>query len=224
VAHQFNNALTGLVGNIDLISMVVQNESAISPYIERTRPIIERMSNLTRQLLAYARGVTFLSTQAISLKDLLNEVLPSIKNALKETVALTVEPVDQAATLDVDLIQMRTAIQAIVNNADESIADDGSIRILSQVTPWDHIPDELSDELKPGDYARIQIEDSGAGMDEDTRRRLFEPFFSTKFEGRGLSMAAVSSIIKSHHGGITVFSQVGTGTIVNLFLPAILSE
>jgi signal transduction histidine kinase len=221
VAHQFNNALTGLIGNIDLISMVASQESKIRPYLERTRPIIKRMSTLTDQLLAYARGGTFIANKTMLLKDLLNEVLPGIKNETKETVSLSVDINDRSASVDVDLIQMRTAILAIVNNANEAIVDEGTIQIQGRISKWNQIPEALSDELKPGDYASICIQDSGEGMDETTLRRLFEPFFSTKFTGRGLSMAAVSGIIKKHGGGITAASEPGSGTQVTIFLPLV---
>jgi signal transduction histidine kinase len=221
VAHQFNNALTGLIGNIDLISMIVSQESKIRPYLERTRPIIKRMSTLTDQLLAYARGGTFIVNQTMLFKDLLNEILPGIKNAIKETVTLSVDITDRAVSVNVDLIQMRTAILAIVSNANEAIGDEGTIQIQSRISKWNQIPEALSHELKPGEYASICIQDSGEGMDETTLRRLFEPFFSTKFEGRGLSMAAVSGIIKSHGGGITAESNLGSGTQVTIFLPLV---
>lgn len=218
VAHQFNNALTGLAGNMDLISMTLPGDSEILPYIERIRPIVERMSNLTAQLLAYAQGGTYL-TKGISLPAMFNEFLPTIKHALKNTVHLSVELSDEAITVDVDVIQMRTAILAIINNANEAIVDEGSIRIWIQCFRWDQLPDDISSELKPGDYACIHVQDNGTGMDSNTVRRLFEPFFSTKFEGRGLSMAVVSNIIKSHNGWITVSSKRGKGTKVQIYLP-----
>ncbi len=221
VAHQFNNALHALTGNIDLISMIVQNESEILPCIERIRPIIVRMSNLTSQLIAYAQGGNFIATQAISLKTLFNEVLPAIKRAIKETVQLDLEPVDDWVTVDVDLIQIRTVVIAIVTNADEAIVGKGSIRISSQLFQWNEFPEDIKNELIPGDYVCIGFQDDGTGMDKDTLRRLFEPFYSTKFQGRGLSMAAVSGIIKRHKGWITVSSQIEKGTCVKIYLPKV---
>jgi len=221
VAHQFNNALTGLVGNIDLMSMISQNEPALLGYIERTRPIIERMSNLTSQLLAYARGGALVVTQIITLQELFKETLPAIRGAIKETVALTVESTDELTTIEVDLIQMRTAILAIINNANEAIVEKGILRIVGQAIQWHQIPDEINSELEPGEYVCISVQDSGTGMDEPTLNRLFEPFFSTKFEGRGLSMAAVSGIIKRHNGWIAVSSQTEKGTIVDIYLPIV---
>ena len=218
VAHQFNNALTGLMGNLDLISMCVDSQSKSLPYIERTRPIVERMSELTSQLLAYARGSVYL-TQTISLNGLFDEIMPTIHRAVKESVVLDVALSDASTLVDIDLIQMRTVFLAIVSNADEAIVEAGKISITSRLVKRDEIPGDIRNELKPGDYACISFRDDGIGMNSDTLRRLFEPFFSTKFEGRGLSMAAVSSIVKSHSGWIAVSSQSGQGSHIQIYLP-----
>jgi len=220
VAHQFNNALTGLIGNIDLISMSAQKKSDVSPYIDRIHPIIERMSKLTSQLLAYAQGGTYM-TQVISLEALFDEVLPGIKHILAKQIQLEVEQADGSCTVEVDLIQMRMVILAIVNNAKEAIDDNGIIRIVARRVQWGQMPDSIRSDLKPGNYACIGIEDNGSGMDNTMLRRLFDPFFSTKFTGRGLSMAAVLGIVKRHRGWITVSSVIGQGTQVEIYLPQI---
>ena len=219
VAHRFNNSLQILIGNIDLIKMVAANESEMLPHVERIYPVIEQMSQLTSKLLAYARGGTFVSPQKISLKELFSEVMPSVKGAVKETVQLHVDVHDASSAVDVDLLQLRTAILAIIANADEAIVDHGSIRIGAQLFQWSEIPDAVKIKLVKGDYACLRFEDDGSGMDEDTLRRLFEPFYTTKFEGRGLSMAAVSGIIKQHRGWIEVSSEPDQGTCVRVYLP-----
>lgn len=223
VAHQFNNALTGLIGNIDLISMTVQNDAKVLPYIERTRPIVERMSKLSSQLLEYARGGKYM-TRVITLKALFNEIEPAIQLALKKTVQLTINLTDELTAVDVDLVQMRTAILAIIKNANEAIVEKGSVQISSQYFQWCEVPEENRSDLKPGEYAFIGVRDDGKGMNSDTLRRVFEPFFSTKFEGRGLSMAATSGIIKNHNGCIHVSSQIDKGTQVHIYLPKISSD
>ncbi len=83
----------------------------------------------------------------------------------------------------------------------------------------DELPEDAACELEPGHYTCISIQDTGSGMDPDTVRRVFEPFFSTKFEGRGLSMAAVFGIIKKHNGWIGLDSQIGKGSNVRIYLP-----
>jgi signal transduction histidine kinase len=220
VAHQFNNAMTGLIGNIDLISMSDKKNVDVSPYIDRIHPIIERMSKLTRQLLAYAQGGTYM-TQVISLESFFDEVLPAVKHILEKQIQLEVALTDASCTVEVDLIQMRMVILAIVNNAKEAIVENGIIRVVVRRVQWDQMPDCISSELKPGNYACIGIEDNGSGMDDNMVRRLFEPFFSTKFTGRGLSMAAVLGIVKRHCGWIDVSSMIGKGTQVEIYLPQI---
>jgi signal transduction histidine kinase len=219
VAHQFNNALQALVGNIELISMTAQGEPKILNCVERTRHTIERMSNLTNQLTAYANGGTFIASQVISVNAFLNEILPAIKRAIKPTVELSMTLIDDSLTIDVDLIQLRTVVLTIVANANEAIADKGSIRISGRLLQWKDIPENVRRELTPGAYACIAFQDSGTGMDSDTLRRLFEPFYSTKFEGRGLSMAAASGIIQRHKGWIHVDSKFAEGTCVQIYLP-----
>ncbi len=220
VAHQFNNALTGLIGNIDLISMSANKDSDVSPYIDRIHPIIERMSKLTSQLLAYAQGGTYM-TQVLSLGALFDEVLPAIKHVLEKQIQLEVALADASCTVEIDLIQMRMVILAIVNNAKEAIVDNGIIRMVVRSVQWGQMPDCIRSELKPGSYACIGVEDNGSGMDDNMLRRLFEPFFSTKFTGRGLSMAAVLGIVKRHRGWIAVSSKIGKGTHVEIYLPQI---
>ena len=219
VAHRFNNSLQILIGNVDLMKMVAANESEMLPHIERIYPVIDQMSQLTSKLLAYARGGTFVSPQTISLKELFSEVIPSVKSSVKESVQLQVDVRDDSSKVNIDLLQIRTVILAIIANADEAIVDHGSIHISAQLLQWSQIPEAVQSKLVQGDYACLRFEDDGSGMDEDTLRRLFEPFYTTKFEGRGLSMAAVSGIIKQHKGWIEVSSELDQGTCVRVYLP-----
>jgi CheY-like chemotaxis protein len=105
---------------------------------------------------------------------------------------------------------------ALVQNAAEATEEDGRITLSAAkvASPPETLPD-----LAPGAYAHLRIEDNGRGMDEETLGRLFEPYFSTKFKGRGLGMAAVQGIILNHNGGIEVSSALGRGTTVAVYLP-----
>jgi len=220
VAHQFNNALTGLMGYLDLISISVAGDSDAAGYLERIRPITDRMSSLTNHLLAYAQGGKYMAS-IVSLKHLFVDVQPAIRRSIKSSVQLTTELADDTLTVQVDLIQMRMVILAIANNADEAIAEAGDIHICGYPVNSSELDEEIRNELRPGEYVCLNIRDTGRGMDKNTVRRIFQPFFSTKFEGRGLSMAAVFGIIKNHHGWITVDSKLDQGTAVNIYLPIV---
>ena len=221
VAHKFNNALQVLMGRIGLISMLAQDKPEILTQIERSHLSIKQMTDLTNQLTAYARGGTFVTSQALSVNALFNEILPAIKRSIKETVDVKVEVADGSVKVNVDTIQMQTVILSIITNAVEAIVNEGYIRISSQVVQWSEMPENIQVEVTPGDYVCIGFKDNGIGMDSDTLRRLFEPFYSTKFEGRGLGMAAVSGIIRQHKGFIHVASKSSEGTNVLIYLPKV---
>ncbi len=218
VAHQFNNSLTGLIGYLDLIAAKVDADSDAAAYLDRLRPITDRMTNLTNHLLAYAQEGKYVVSE-VRLKNFIADVEMTARRTIKSSVQLTVHLEDGTLKIVVDKIQMRMALSAIISNADEAIADKGTIHISSRKIPISDMDPALGPELKPSDYLCLSIQDTGRGMDEDTLRRIFQPFFSTKFEGRGLSMAAVFGIVKNHSGWITVASKLRHGTTVDIYLP-----
>jgi CheY-like chemotaxis protein len=114
---------------------------------------------------------------------------------------------------------MQMVFAAVLTNASEAIEGQGSIRIATQNIHIDDSISQIYPELSPGRYVSLEIEDSGKGMDEKTRQRLFDPFYTTKFQGRGLGMAAVFGIIRNHGGWIKVDSELGRGTQITVFLP-----
>jgi signal transduction histidine kinase len=218
VAHQFNNALTGLIGYLDLLAARMEADSDSAAYLERIRPITGRMTSLTNHLLAYAQGGKYVVSQ-LPLKDLIADVEMSARRAIKRSVQLQVQLAEGDPNIMVDKIQMRMALLAIISNADEAISDNGTIHISSRSVHSSSLDPAIGSELQPGEHICISIRDDGRGMDEDTQRRIFQPFFSTKFEGRGLSMAAVFGIIKNHYGWITVTSELQQGATVDIYLP-----
>jgi signal transduction histidine kinase len=223
IAHQFNNALTGLVGNLDLAEMSLDKSSKTADYLNRTRPIVERMTHLTRQLLSYAQGGKF-QPCLTSLNKLLEGAMSMIRRAIAPSIRIDTNLCEEVATVKVDVTQMQMVLTAIVTNAAEAMQSDGRIRVTSENFRVDGEKEYHPVRLEPGPYVRLRIEDQGQGMDENTKRRMFEPFFSTKFHGRGLSMAAVLGIVKNHNGWIDVETEIGKGTIVQINLPAVRSS
>ncbi len=218
VAHQFNNALTIITGGLSLIE-----EECLPERNVHLQPMIDaagKMARLTRQLLAYARGGRF-RNEALSLNDLVTESLPLFKPA-KRSIKIETELSLNLPPVNADRNQMQMALLSILANASEAIETEGLIRITGRRVV-------LTDEgVKPfssfasGTYACLTVEDNGQGMKEETRSRVFEPFFTTHFPGRGLGMAAVYGIVKNHDGWISVVSQLGVGTSVAIWLPALL--
>ncbi len=221
IAHQFNNALTAITGNIGLLEMDLPGDQRFSRNIADMKTSAHRMAHLTSQLLAYARGGRY-HLQTTPIRDFLEATLSLIEHTLKPSVRLETDLPPNLMQVKADRTQMQMVISAIVANANEAIEEKGRIRISAENVEMDALSREES--MKPGPYVQLTISDNGKGMDEETRSRIFEPFFTTHFIGRGLGMAAVYGIVTNHDGSIWVESQRGEGTRVHMILPAIQVE
>jgi signal transduction histidine kinase len=216
VAHKFNNALFALTGNLDLLKLDVANHPQQNKLIDRMDSIIKAMADQNHKLLAYARGGKY-RPQEISLNALVTSVLDGLQPAFEDGISLVFSPNSDSGSVCVDITQMQLSVAAIVTNAIEALEEGGRICIGTKRVSVRKQATKL--ELMPGDYLVLQISDNGPGMDTAVKQRVFEPFFSTKFEGRGLSLAAVYGIMKSHNGSVQIESDPGQGTTVRLYLP-----
>lgn len=230
IAHQFNNALSVITINLDLLEMDSERmpdsfevtpigDATLIGYTNPMRASAHRMALLTNMLLAYARGGRH-QDKTISLNDFVRSTLPLLQHTLKPFVYVETDLSHDVWSTKADLTQLQMVLSAILVNSSEAMEKEGRIRITcrNEVVTEERAKDLLG--LKPGSYVGLTIEDNGKGMDEATRSRVFEPFFTTKFQGRGLGMAAVYGIVKNHEGYIHVESELGRGTIVSIYLPA----
>lgn len=215
IAHQFNNALTAVVGNIELLQLDYAHDENLSRYLEPVLESAARMTEWTRQLLAYAEGGKY-RPQTVSLTGFINETLPLLRHSIGQDINLVADMDEVDCPVHIDLAQMQMVLSSIVANAAEAIDGRGTITISCKDCRQgaEHLPG-----MQPERYVCLSVTDNGRGMDEATRKRVFEPFFTTKFYGRGLGMAAVYGIVKNHGGYIAIDSESGKGTTVNLFLP-----
>ena len=213
----------GVMGNIELIKMDLPDDERRDQCFEAMRDSGHRMSRLTDQLLAYARGGKY-QPEDLKLDDFTIETLPILQHDLSPEVRVETHFPKHISYIKADHAQMQMVLSAIVANSNEAIDDEGIIRIGAENKDIDVAFTKQHPGLKPGPYVCLTIEDSGKGMDEETKDGIFEPFFTTKFQGRGMGMAAVYGIIKSHDGAITVESEPGKDTVVRIYLPAISAE
>ena len=183
----------------------------------------QRMAHLTSQLLAYSEEGKY-QVKIISLKDFVRNKLSLIKHTLKSSVSIETDLPRDIMNIKADLTQLQMVLSAVLNNALEAIDDEGLIRITcsNEAITEGCIKDFPG--LRPGPYACLTIKDYGNGMDNENRRRFFKPFFTTKFKGRGLGMAAAYGMVKNHDGWISVDSEPGHGTTVRIYFPAIAAE
>ncbi len=218
IAHEFNNALSAVVGCLELFKLdFLENEKVLND-IEYVQPAIDRMSNLTSQLLAYARGGKY-HPQKLSLNDIVQDTLPNIQHTLDSSIKVDLKLHSDPWPVDADLLQMQMVLAAMLTNASEALEGEGCIRISTRNVHIDDVTSKPLADLSPGRYVSFEIEDNGKGMDGKTRQRLFDPFYTTKFQGRGLGMAAVFGIIRNHDGWIKVDSEIGRGTLITVYLP-----
>ena len=220
IAHEFNNALMGILGNIELLKMDLPEDERRDKYFKAMKSASHRMSRLTDQLLAYAQGGKY-QPKDLKLDDFVIQTLPILKHDLNSAIRVETHFSKDIPHIKADYTQMQMVLSAILANSNEAIEDEGLIRITAENKDLDEAFTKHHPGLKPGPYVCLTVEDDGKGMDEETTSRIFEPFFTTKFHGRGMGMPAVYGIVKNHDGWIYVDSELGKGTTVRIYLPAI---
>jgi len=220
IAHEFNNALVGVSGNIELLQMDISHGKNIDKYVERTIDCTRRMSRLNNQLLAYARGGKY-QPKIISLNDLVQDTVTLIQHDADFAIRVKTDLQGDISNVEADLTQIQMVLSAVLKNAAEAIKGKGRIRVITKDEKIDKEIAEADPHLKTGSYTSLIIEDNGKGMDEETISRVFDPFFTTKLQGRGMGMAAAHGIIKNHGGWISIDSELGKGTVVRIYLPAV---
>ena len=219
IAHQFNNALTVVTSVISLLEEDGIDQKNVR-YFEHMKKAADQMSRITKELLAYARGGKYV-VESMLLTDLVEKSLPLFKSTLKPSITIDTELPSDLPQISADRDQMQMALLAVLANAAEAIETEGLIRVICRKEFMTGERVKAFAGLAPGVYVSLSVTDNGKGMDEETRSRVFEPFFTTHFQGRGLVMAAVYGLVKNHDGWITIESEVDEGTTVCIYLPAV---
>jgi PAS domain S-box-containing protein len=224
VAHDFNNLLMGVLGNADLALSRISPDSPIRADLRAIEAASNRAADLAKQMLAYS-GKGHFVLEEMRFRDLLEEMHCLLETSLPTPSHLHVELMDNPPVIDADVGQMRQIVISLVTNASEAYAHGGGvITIRDGVTECDqaYLKDRnFAFDAAPGRYAYLEVSDTGVGMDDETLARVFDPFFSTKFAGRGLGLAAVQGIVRGHRGLITIRSSPGEGTRVRILVPVV---
>jgi len=223
IAHDFNNLLMAILGNLDLALLDVSSLSPARFSIEQAKQAARRAADLTRQMLAYSGKGRFV-TRPVSLSELVQENAHLLKAAISKTVTLSLNLDRDLPSIMADPGQMQQVIMNLITNASEAIGNaTGVVSLTTGIEDSDgEYLNRSSLEEKPpaGRYVYLEVTDTGCGMSQDTKHRLFDPFFSTKFTGRGLGMSAVSGIVHGHQGAIIVTSDVDRGSTIRVLFPA----
>jgi signal transduction histidine kinase len=227
VAHDFNNILTAILGHASLLSSRLSQGTAEARSARQIVQSSQRAAELTQQMLAFSGRGRF----ALAQIDLAQEILSTrslLEASLPRNITLELDLPLDLALVEADPSQIHQLVTNLVTNAAESMEPgDGpwqprkvsvSLRLESiMVAPPGRAP--TTSHLDPGQYLVLCVRDEGTGMDEATRARIFDPFFSTKFTGRGLGLSAVLGIVRAHQGAIHVESEPGSGSRFKVYFP-----
>lgn len=218
LAHDFNNILVGVVGNLSLAQAMLRREDAsIAARLAEAEAACMRARGVTNQLLTFAKGGAPVKTTA----SIRQTVVECARFALSgSAVALRFSLADQLWYAEVDVTQIGQVVQSLVLNAKEAMPSGGVVSVTLEnvaVGPADPRP---AAPLAPGNYVRLSVHDSGRGIHPDHIGHIFDPYFTTKDKGSGLGLAISYSVVRAHGGAITVDSQPGQGCRFDVYLPA----
>ena len=222
IAHDFNNLLSGVLGHASLARLDVSEDSPMAERLEKIELAAKRAAKLTHEMLAYAGRGRF-SIEDVDIEQLVNDMAELLQVSVSKKVQLTRSFEAGLPRVRGDTGQIQQVIMNLITNASEALGSSpGAIRLAAYRCSLEK--DEVThaggrEHVPAGKYICLEVEDEGEGMDAQTLSRMFEPFFSTKFTGRGLGLAAVQGIIRSHGGGISVDSQPGDGTRIRVYWP-----
>jgi CheY-like chemotaxis protein len=223
VAHDFNNLLTAVLGNAELAFKDLPASAPAREPLAEIRTIACRAADLCRQFLTYS-GQGGLATESIAPQQIVEEISRILEVSVEEKVRLVFQFADDVPLIVGDPTQIRQVVMNLITNASEAIGSQEGVITLSlskRRIERSALRDFVADtDVAEGTFVELAVTDTGCGMDEATRSRVFEPFFSSKSTGRGLGMAAVLGIVRGHKGAIRIASEVGKGTTVTVLLPA----
>lgn len=223
IAHDFNNILMAVLGHCELALRRITKESPAKPNLEQIKSSASKAADLANQMLAYSGKGKFV-VEPHDLSKIVEEMEQMLVVSVSKKVVLRYEFSPHLPTVDADATQLRQIILNLTINASDAIGDcSGVVAISTGVMDCDQTylsETWLDEQLPEGQYVFLEVADTGCGIDKETIKRIFEPFFSTKFTGRGLGMAAVLGIVRGHKGAIKIYSEVGKGTTFKVLFPA----
>ena len=222
IAHDFNNILTGLLAQTSLAKRKLERGLPAIDNLDKAILSTERAADLTRQLLAYAGRGKF-QIAPLDLNQLIHDTATLLETVFAGREQLRLHLTDDLPPINADRGQIQQVVMNLVINAAEALANPkGNVTLTTTVRhldPADLSTNFISEPPQPGVYILLEIRDNGTGMDQATLSRIFDPFYSTKATGHGLGLSATLGIIRTHHGGLCVKSQLGEGTTFIVLFP-----
>jgi signal transduction histidine kinase/CheY-like chemotaxis protein len=225
IAHDFNNLLGILIGNLDLLKAMVAGNAESEELVDEALEAGLRGKELNRRLLAFARRQS-LKPEVIDINETLTGTTKLLRRSLGERIQIELRCNADIWAVKVDPNQLETAILNLGINARDAMPQGGSLTLETRNVTIDETTASMDEELQAGDYVMLAVTDEGEGIAPEILNRVFDPFFTTKEvgQGTGLGLSMVNGFIKQSGGHVTIYSEVGHGTTVRLYLPRDASE
>jgi PAS domain S-box-containing protein len=219
IAHDFNNILSGIMGYAEL-ALRQKDENTRHRSIHQILNAAERARNLIKQILAFSRHVEQ-NKKPMDLQEAVREAMKLLRATLPRTIEMRQTLMDQPVIIDADYTQMHQVIMNICTNAAQAMGENGGVLDICITREDLSVKRAGKVHLKPGDYVKLSISDTGQGIDPAIINRIFDPFFTTKNigEGTGLGLSVVYGIVKNHDGIVQVTSSPGQGASFHIYLP-----
>jgi len=222
IAHDFNNILAAIMGNASMAAKKTIGQADTTKHLKRIESASQRAAELCRQMLAYSGKGKFV-VRPINLSLMLRDISKLLEVSVTKFAELHVDLAAELPAVQADVTQLQQVIMNLVINASDAIGEQsGSITLrtgIKRVEAGQCEQTYTGELLNEGEYVFLEVSDTGCGMDAEIRKKLFDPFYSTKFTGRGLGMSAVLGIVRGHHGAIIVESEPGEGSCFRVLLP-----
>ncbi|MEO9167231.1 MAG: ATP-binding protein, partial [Aestuariivirga sp.] len=222
IAHDFNNLLMVVMGNLQLVEKLVASDEKATKRIRAAMEAAEKGSDLTRRMLAFSRQQT-LQNRDLQLNDMINAMQDMLRQAITAAVELHVIPNAEVWPVKADKTMLETAILNLAINARDAMAKNNGGKLIIETAnrTLDAGYSDNNEEIKPGDYVEIAVTDTGSGIAPENLSKVFQPFFTTKGPeaGSGLGLSMIYGFVKQSGGHVKIYSEVGIGTSVKLYLP-----
>lgn len=222
VAHDFNNILTAIIGFSSLIQIKIGDDPQLRRYVEQIISAAEKAAGLTQSMLAFSKK-QILDPHPLDINESITAIQKLLRRLLREDIEFVTNLCPGPIMVLADRVHFELVLMNLVSNARDAMPDGGALIIGTEAASIDEEFIGTHGFGKPGEYACISISDTGIGMNQQTRDRIFDPFFSTKEPGKGtgLGLSTVYGIIKQHDGYINVYSESGHGTTFRIYLPVL---
>lgn len=224
IAHDLNNILAPILMAVQMLELKANDDSS-RRMLEMLRTNTERGSEMVKQILSFARGVSG-ERVAVQAKHLIKDVVKILKETFPRSVTINYRIAGDLSVINGDATQLHQVLMNLCVNARDAMPTGGTLTIEAENTLVDKTSAEMMIGAQPGHYVRISVADTGVGIAREHLDRIFDPFFTTKDigKGTGLGLSTVSGIVKSHEGFVDVYSEVGKGSRFTLYLPAFQSQ